>query len=175
MNGSMMQMPLMISSLIRHADRFHGDTQIVSRSVEGPLHRYTYRDAHRRARKLARALERLGVADGERVATLAWNGYRHFELYYAVSGMGAIVHTINPRLFGEQLAYIVNHAEDALVFFDLTFVPLVEKLAPACPGVRAWVAMTDRAHMPASAPPAWLCYEELLDAARSTSASRASR
>jgi fatty-acyl-CoA synthase len=164
MNGSMMQMPLMISSLIRHADRFHGDTQIVSRSVEGPLHRYTYRDAHRRARKLARALERLGVADGERVATLAWNGYRHFELYYAVSGMGAIVHTINPRLFGEQLAYIVNHAEDALVFFDLTFVPLVEKLAPACPGVRAWVAMTDRAHMPASAPPAWLCYEELLDA-----------
>ena len=164
MNGLMMQMPLTISSLIRHADRFHGDTQIVSRSVEGPVHRYTYRDAHGRSRRLARALERLGVTEGDRVATLAWNGYRHFELYYAVSGIGAIVHTINPRLFGDQLAYIVNHAEDALVFFDLTFAPLVEKLAPACPGVKAWVAMTDRAHMPAAAPAALLCYEELLDA-----------
>jgi virulence-associated protein VagC len=95
MNGLMMQMPLMISSLIRHADRLHGDTQIVSRSVEGPLHRYAYRDAHNRSRRLARALGRLGVAAGDRIATLAWNGYRHLELYYAVSGIGAIVHTIN--------------------------------------------------------------------------------
>ena len=105
MDGLMMNMPLMISSLLRHADRHHGDTEIVSRSVEGPIHRYTYRDAHARARRLARALARLGVRDGERVGTLAWNGYRHFELYYAVSGMGAIIHTINPRLFFDQLAY----------------------------------------------------------------------
>ena len=133
MLGLMMNRPLLISSLIRHADRCHGDTEIVSRTIEGPIHRYTYRDAHVRARRLARALARLGVAPGERVGTLAWNGYRHFELYYAVSGMGAVIHTINPRLFLDQLTYIVNHAEDRLVFFDLTFLPLVEKLAPALP------------------------------------------
>ncbi|MFI4887769.1 MAG: 3-(methylthio)propionyl-CoA ligase [Burkholderiales bacterium] len=164
MQGLMMNMPLMISSLIRHADRFHGDTEIVSRTVEGPIHRYTYHDAHVRSRKLARALSRLGVRDADRVATLAWNGYRHFELYYAVSGMGAIIHTINPRLFPDQLAYIVNHAEDTAVFFDLTFAPLIEKLSPICKGVKAWVAMTDQAHMPHGAPADWLCYENLLAA-----------
>ncbi len=163
MLGLMMQWPLLIASLIRHADQNHGDTEIVSRTVEGPIHRYTYRDAHTRARKLANALTRLGVAPGECVGTLAWNGYRHFELYYGVSGMGAVLHTINPRLFRDQLDYIVNHAGDRLVFFDLTFLPLVEQLAPACPQVAAWVAMTDRAHMPVSAMPDLLCYEELLD------------
>ena len=101
MQGLMMDVPLMISSLIRHADRCHSDTEIVSRTVEGPVHRYTYHDAHVRSRQLARALSRLGVHNADRVGTLAWNGYRHFELYYAVSGMGAIVHTINPRLFHE--------------------------------------------------------------------------
>src|SRR5580765_4845452 len=105
MLGLMMDAPLMISSLIQHADRYHGDAEIVSRTVEGPIHRYTYRDAHARSRRLARALRRLGVEPGDRVATLAWNGYRHFELYYAVSGIEAIVHTINPRLFFEQLTY----------------------------------------------------------------------
>ena len=164
MDGLMMNLPLMISSLIRHADRFHGDTEIVSRSVEGPIHRYTYRDAHARSRRLARALARLGVRDGDRVATLAWNGYRHFELYYGVSGMGAVVHTINPRLFQDQLVYIVNHAEDCYVFFDLTFVPLAEKLAPRCPGVKGWIAMTGHASMPAAQLPNLLCYEELLAA-----------
>ena len=119
MLGLMMDTPLMISSLIRHADRNHGDAEIVSRTIEGPIHRYGYRDAHTRTRRLARALTRLGVRDGDRVGTLAWNTYRHFELYYAISGMGAIVHTINPRLFHDQLVYIVNHAEDAIVFFDL--------------------------------------------------------
>ena len=163
MLGLMMQWPLLIASLIRHADQNHGDTEIVSRTVEGPIHRYTYRDAHTRARKLANALTRLGVAPGECVGTLAWNGYRHFELYYGVSGMGAVLHTINPRLFRDQLDYIVNHAGDRLVFFDLTFLPLVEQLAPACPQVAAWVAMTDRAHMPDSAMPDLLCYEGLLD------------
>jgi 3-(methylthio)propionyl---CoA ligase len=162
MQGQMMDVPLMISSLIRHADRYHGDAEIVSRTIEGPIHRYTYRDAHARARRLARALTRLGIKPDDRVGTLAWNGYRHFELYYAVSGMGAITHTINPRLFHEQLTYIINDAEDELVFFDLTFAPLVEKLAGACKGVKHWIAMTDAAHRPAAEIPRLICYEDLL-------------
>jgi fatty-acyl-CoA synthase len=162
LRGLMMDMPLLISSLIVHAERCHGDTEIVSRSVEGPIHRYTYADAHKRARQLAQALARLGVRQGDRIGTLAWNGYRHLELYYGVSGMGAVIHTVNPRLFPEQLTYIVNHAEDAHVVFDLTFAPLVEKLAPHCKGVRGWVAMTDRAHMPQMSVPNLLCYEELI-------------
>jgi 3-(methylthio)propionyl---CoA ligase len=160
----MMAMPLAISSLIRHADRYHGDTEVVSRTAEGPIHRYTYAEAHRRSRQLARALQRLGVAPGERVGTLAWNGYRHFELYYAVSGMGAVIHTINPRLFPEQIAYIVGHAEDCIVCFDISFAPLVAKLAPSCPGVQAWVAMTDRAHLPQLEGLDVLCYEDLVAA-----------
>ncbi|HSV18150.1 MAG TPA: 3-(methylthio)propionyl-CoA ligase [Casimicrobiaceae bacterium] len=164
MQGLMMTMPLMISSLIRHADRWHGDTEIVSRTIEGPIHRYTYRDAHARSRQLARALLRLRIAPGDRVATLAWNGYRHFELYYGVSGMGAVIHTVNPRLFFEQLVYIIGHAQDRLVFFDLTFAPLVERLAAQCASVEAWVAMTDRAHMPELVLPNLLCYEDLLTA-----------
>ncbi len=164
MLGLMMDEPLLIASLLRHADRYHGDTEIVSRTTEATIHRYTYRDAHIRARKLANALGRLGVAAGDRVGTLAWNGYRHFELYYAVSGMGGVIHTVNPRLFPEQIGYIVNHAEDKVVCFDITFAPLVEKLAPACKGVKAWVAMTDRAHMPTAAIPNLLCYEELVAA-----------
>jgi acyl-CoA synthetase (AMP-forming)/AMP-acid ligase II len=164
MQGLMMEVPLLISSLIRHADRYHGDAEIVSRTVEGPIHRYTYRDAHERARRLARALGRLGVASGDRVGTLAWNGYRHFELYYAISGMGAVTHTINPRLFHDQLAYIIDHAEDKLVFFDLTFVTLVEQLAPVCRGVKHWVAMSDREHLPRTTLPGLLCYEDLLAA-----------
>jgi len=164
LRGLSMDTPLLVSSLIEHAARSHGDTEIVSRTVEGPIHRYTYADARKRAKQLAQALARLGVKEGERVGTLAWNGFRHFELYYAVSGMGAVVHTINPRLFPDQLTYIVNHAGDRYVFFDLTFVPLVEKLAPACKDVKGWVAMTDRAHMPQAALPNLLCYEELVAA-----------
>src|SRR3954469_24019161 len=148
MQGLMMDMPLLVSSLIEHADRNHGDTEIVSRTVEGPIHRYTYRDANTRAKKVAEALLKLGIKVGDRIGTLAWNGYRHFELYYGISGMGAVCHTINPRLFPEQIVYIVGHAADRLVFFDVTFAPLVATLAPQCPGVEAWVAMTDRAHMP---------------------------
>jgi len=163
--GLMMHWPLTISSIIRHADRCHGDTEVVSRTVEGPIHRYTYRDAHARARRLANALTRLAVAPGECVGTLAWNGFRHVELYYAVSGMGAVIHTINPRLFHDQLEYIVNHARDRIVCFDLTFLPLVEKLAPACPTVTTWIALTDRAHMPASTTlPNLACYEDLVGA-----------
>ncbi|CAJ92651.1 3-(methylthio)propionyl-CoA ligase [Cupriavidus necator] len=162
--GQMMSAPLLISSIIKHAARYYGSTEIVSRRTEGDLHRYTYRDCELRARKLAQALGALGVKQGERVGTLAWNGYRHLEIYYGVSGMGAVCHTINPRLFPEQIAYIVNHAEDGYVFFDLTFLPLVEGVAPHCPNVRGWVAMTDRAHMPAESKVPLLCYEELVDA-----------
>ena len=164
MHGLMMDMPLAISELIRHADRHHGATEIVSRTVEGGLHRYTYSDAHARARRLANALKSLGVAMHDRVATLAWNGYRHFEIYYAAAGSGAVIHTINPRLFPDQIVYIANHAEDKVVCFDLTFAPLVEKLAPQLKSVRHFVAMTDRAHMPREKIPNLLCYEELLEA-----------
>jgi fatty-acyl-CoA synthase len=162
--GLMQDAPLLISSILVHAAGCHGDTEVVSRTVEGGIHRYTYADAHARAKRVAQALARLGVTQGDRVATLAWNGYRHFELYYGISGMGAVIHTINPRLFGEQIEYIVGHAEDQYLFFDLTFAPIVEKLAPKCPGVRGWVAMTDRAHMPVIPGAELLCYEELLAA-----------
>jgi 3-(methylthio)propionyl---CoA ligase len=163
MRGQMMDMPLLVSSLIEHADRNHGDVEIVSRTVEGPVHRTTYSEAHARSKRLAQALRRLGVKEGDRVGTLAWNGYRHYELYYGVSGMGAVMHTINPRLFPEQLAFIVGHAEDQHVFFDLTFAPLVEKLSPACKAVKGWVAMCDRGHVPQAKIPNLLCYEELLE------------
>src|SRR5213083_3046061 len=148
MHGLMMDMPLLISGLLQHADRHHGDTEIVSKTVDGSVHRYTYRDAHARARKLAGALQRLGVQPGERIATLAWNSYRHFEIYYAVAGSGAVIHTINPRLFPDQIAYIANHAEDKVLFFDTTFAPLVEKLGPQLKGVKAFVAMAPQEQMP---------------------------
>ena len=164
MLGLMMQTPLLISALLEHADRHHGDTEIVSRTVEGPIHRYTYHDAHVRARRLAAALTTLGVREGERIATLAWNGYRHFEIYYAVSGMGAVCHTINPRLVPEQIVYIANHAEDSYLFSDLTFLPLLEKIAGHCKSLRGIVLMTDRAHMPKTSLPNVLCYEELIEA-----------
>jgi fatty-acyl-CoA synthase len=132
-----------VSGLLRHADRHHGDTGIVSKNVDGSLHRYTYREAHRGARRLANALKRLGVKAEDRVATLAWNGYRHFEIYYAVAGSGAVIHTINPRLFPDQVAYIANHAEDKVIFYDTSFAPLVEKLKPQLKTVKAFVAMNE--------------------------------
>jgi len=162
--GLMQDRPLLISSLIEHAACFHPHAEIVSRTTEGPIHRCTYADIHRRAKQLANALEVRGVGPGDRIATLAWNGYRHMELYYGVSGMGAVLHTINPRLFPEQIEYIVNHAEDQFLFFDLSFVPLVERLAKALPTVRGFVVMTDREHLPECSIPRLLCYEELLDA-----------
>jgi len=165
MNGLMMQKQLLISSLIVHADRHHGDTEIVSRRVEGDIHRYTFRDCHRRARQMANALTGLSVKPCDRIGTLAWNGYRHLELYYGVSGMGAILHTINPRLHEDQVAYIANHAEDQYIFFDLTFLPLIKAVAGRCKTVKAFIAMTDRAHMPKDAGiDNLLCYEDLIDA-----------
>ena len=163
MLGLMMDRPLLVSDLLRHADRHHGAIEIVSKTVEtGAIHRYTYHDAHVRARRLANALKRLGVQRSDRVATLGWNSYRHYEIYYAVAGSGAVIHTINPRLFADQIVYIANHAEDKVVFFDVTFAPLVEKLAAQVKAVKHWVAMTERAHMPKVANA--LCYEELLAA-----------
>jgi fatty-acyl-CoA synthase len=160
----MQETPLLISSLIDFAALYHGDVEVVSRTVEGPIHRYTYRDAQGRAKQLANVLDRLGVKQGDRVGTLAWNGYRHFELYYGVSGIGAVLHTINPRLFPEQLVYIVNHAEDGYIFLDLTFVPLLEAIADKLSGVKGFVIMTDEANMPESKLPNTLCYETLLAA-----------
>src|SRR5712692_6722149 len=162
MHGLMQDQPLLISSLIAYADRRHGATEIVSRTIEGPIHRYTYRDAHARVRRLANALKRLGVKEGDRVGTLAWNGFRHFEIYFAVSGIGAVCHTINPRLFADQLSYIVNHAEDKVMFLDLTFVPIAEKMAALWGPVEHYVIMTDRAHMPQTGLPGALCYEDLV-------------
>jgi acyl-CoA synthetase (AMP-forming)/AMP-acid ligase II len=162
MRGMMMDRPLLISQLVAYAARYHRDAEIVSRAIEGGIHRYRYGDLEARAKRLAKALQRLDVGRGDRVATLACNSYRHLELYFAISGMGAVCHTINPRLFPDQLRYIVNHAEDRLLFVDLTFVPLVEKLAAEFKPVRHYVIMTDRAHMPQTSLPNVLCYEELI-------------
>jgi 3-(methylthio)propionyl---CoA ligase len=158
--GQMMQRPLLISSLIDFAAEVHGRSEIISQTVEGGIHRYTYRQARARILQLANVLIGLGVKPGDRVATLAWNGYRHFELYYAISGIGAVCHTINPRLSAEQFVYIGNHAEDTILFYDTTFQPLVDKLRPAWKTIKQYVAMTDRAHMPAGEN--LLCYEDLM-------------
>jgi fatty-acyl-CoA synthase len=161
----MMQQPLLISSLLKHAERHHGEREIVSRRVEGNLHRSTYRELARRSRQMANALAALGVGAGERVATLAWNGYRHMELYYAVSGSGAVLHTLNPRLHPDQVVWIADHAEDQVLFFDLTFLPLVEAIADRVRTIKTFVVMTDREHMPAAGKIAGLlCYEDLVNA-----------
>ncbi|MBL0075705.1 MAG: long-chain-fatty-acid--CoA ligase [Rhodocyclaceae bacterium] len=163
MLGLMQDRPLLISTVIEHAAKFHPAAEIVSRTAEGPIHRCTYADIHRRSKQLANALTKLGVQPGERVASLAWNGYRHMEMYFGVSGTGAVLHTINPRLFPEQIEYIANHAEDQFLFFDLTFLPIVEKLAAAMTSVKGFVLMTDRTHLPAiTRVPNLICYEDLI-------------
>jgi fatty-acyl-CoA synthase len=162
--GQMMSEPLLISSIIRHADRQFGKNEIVSRRVEGDIHRYTYTDCHARSRRMANALKKLGVKMGDRVATLAWNGYRHMELYYAVSGSGAVLHTINPRLFAEQVAYIANHAEDQYLFFDLTFLQAAEAFSAHCTTIKGYVLMCDRDRMPKEHTiKNLMCYEDLID------------
>ncbi len=163
MLGLMMEMPLLVSSLIRHAAANHAEAEIVSRTVEGPIHRYTYADAHLRAQQMANALTGLGIKPGDRIGTIAWNGYRHYEVWFGTSGMGAVCHTMNPRLHPDQMAYLLNHAEDRYVFVDLTFLPLIEQVAPHVPGLEGVVVMTDRAHMPDTTLANAFCYEELLD------------
>ena len=162
MQGLMMETPLLVSSIIKHAALYHGEREIVSRTVEGPIHRTTYAGLEARAKQLVHALEQLGVKPGDRVATLAWNGYRHLELYYALSGMGAVLHTLNPRLFPEQLAYILNHAEDQYLFLDTTFLPLAEGLAPHLKTVKGFVVMTDEGHLPETKLNGAMAYEALI-------------
>jgi len=163
LRGLMMDRPLLVSSALEYGAEIHQDREIVSVTVEGPIHRYSYGEASKRAAQLAHALLDMGIEPGHRVATLAWNGYRHLELYYAISGIGAVCHTINPRLFPEQMIYIVNHAQDVVLFFDTTFAPLIAKLRDKLPKGLILVAMTDRAHMPAMPGlDGMLCYEDML-------------
>jgi 3-(methylthio)propionyl---CoA ligase len=162
MQGLMSERPLLVSAIIKHAATYHRDTEIVSRTVEGPIHRYTYGAAERRAKQLARALLRLGIRPGDRVGTLAWNTFRHFELYYAVSGIGAICHTINPRLFDDQIIFIVNHAADRLLFVDTTFIPLIERLGPHLPAQCRIVLMTEESSEPAASFGKLPCSERLI-------------
>lgn len=165
MLGLMQDRPLMISSLIEHAAAFHGDTEIVSRTPEGPVRRTSWREVNECAKQVANALAELGVRHGDRVATLAWNSDRHLALYFGVSGTGAVMHTVNPRLFPEQISYIVNHAEDRVLFFDVTFAPLVSALASTFESVEHFVVMTDREHMPdVPGVPAdrLLCWEDVI-------------
>jgi acyl-CoA synthetase (AMP-forming)/AMP-acid ligase II len=149
MLGLMQNQPLLISGLIAHAERHHGDGEIVSRRVEGDIHRYQWRDVARRSRQVANALDGMQLLFSDRVATLAWNGYRHLELYFGVSGSGRVLHTINPRLHPEQIAWIANHAEDQVLCFDTTFLPLVQAVHAKCPGIRQYVALCEADKLPA--------------------------
>lgn len=148
LHGLMMDRPLLVVPLLQYAAQFHSDTEVVTRSVEGPIHRTTYAELYRRTQRLANALIALGIKPGDRVATLAWNTWRHMELYFAVAGIGAICHTINPRLSGEQMRYIIDHAEDRLLFFDLTFADAVAENCKGSPSLLHRIALTDNAHRP---------------------------
>ena len=162
MNGLMMDMNLSISSIVDHAERVNGDAEIVSVTADNPRHRYTYKEAFGRARQLADAMTNWGLSTGDRIATLAWNDYRHFETYYGSACAGYVCHTINPRLFPEQLVYIINHAEDRYVFVDPDFLPIVEGLADQCPTVQGWVVLAPEAAMPETSLANAICYETLV-------------
>ena len=164
MRAQMMDYPLTVTSIMRHARRVHGRTTVASVTVDNANQEYTWGDAFRRVDQLGNALQRLGVKPGERIATLAWNDHRHLELYFGIACLGAVCHTINPRLFPEQVAYIINHAEDQWLFVDPLIAPLLEKLHPNLPSVKGYVLLTDRAYMPETSLPNALCYEELLAA-----------
>lgn len=164
MHGLMMDTQLSISSILRHAEKVHTHCEIVSRKPEGGILRYTYADAGKRARRAANALQKLGVKQQDRVATLAWNSHRHYELYFAVSGSGAVLHTVNPRLFPEQIIYILNHAEDEVLFLDIQFIPLIEAVREHLPRLKHIVLMVDKDKMPESKLDL-LCYEDLLEQA----------
>ncbi|MDD9935605.1 MAG: long-chain-fatty-acid--CoA ligase [Myxococcales bacterium] len=158
----MQDWPLLVPSILEHARINHGEQEVVTRTVEGPIHRYTYAELYGRAKRCAKALSKLGVGEGDVVATLAWNTHRHMEAWYGIMGIGAVCHTLNPRLFTEQIVYIANHAEDQYVFTDLTFVPICEAIESQCPGIKGFVIMTDREHMPETRLDNAICYEDLL-------------
>ena len=164
MQGLMMDMPLLISGLIDYAATYHGDAEIVAREIEGDIHRYTYAEAHPRIKKMALALQRLGIKPGDRVGTLAWNTHRHWEMFYAAPGVGIVLHTINPRLFPDQLVYIINHAEDRLLFVDRITLPIVEAILPKLTSVEGVVVMAARERMPETKLAKVMCYEDLIDA-----------
>ncbi|UTW44417.1 long-chain fatty acid--CoA ligase [bacterium SCSIO 12696] len=164
MQAQMMDFPLTVTSVMRHAQRAHATTRVASITLDNPAQEYDWSEAFRRVAQLGNGLKTLGVQQGDRVATLAWNDHRHLELYFAVAGIGAVCHTVNPRLFPEQVAYILNHAEDQWVFVDPLIVPLLEKLHPSLPSVKGYVVLTDRSHMPETALINVFCYEELLAA-----------
>ena len=162
--GTMQDWPLLVWRLIDHAAVNHPRREVVTLTVEGGVHRSNWLEIRDRARRVAQSLARLGIQPGDRVATLAWNTHRHVESWYGISGMGAVAHTINPRLFEEQIVYIANHAADRVLFFDLSFLALVERLAPQLPSIEHFVLMTDRAHMPSSSPLDLLCFEDMIAA-----------
>ncbi|MEL6477126.1 MAG: long-chain-fatty-acid--CoA ligase [Pseudomonadota bacterium] len=164
MLGLMQDWPLRVSTIIDHAARFHTGRAVLSRSIEGPITRTTWGALHGRAKRVTQALRRLGIAPGTVVGAMAWNTQRHMEVWYGVPGAGAVLHTLNPRLSGEQLTYIISHAEDAWIFIDHDLVRVLEPIAADLPGVKGYIVMTDRAHMPDTSLPNALCYEELLDA-----------
>ena len=162
MLGAMQDWPLLVWKLIDHAAINHGAREVISLTCEGNEHRSNWREIQQRAKQVASALRRKGIGPGDRVATLAWNTYRHVESWYGISGMGGVAHTINPRLFDDQIVYIANHAEDRVLFFDLTFVKMVERLAPLLTSIEHFVLLTDRAHMPTDSTLDLLCYEDLV-------------
>ncbi len=162
MLGLMQDWPLTVDKILDHAKTWHGDTEIVSRSVEGPIVRTTWARVHERAKRMSNALLKLGVKPGDRVATLAWNTGRHIEAWYAIMGMGAVCHTLNPRLFAEQLCYIIGHAEDQIIFTDLSFLPILVEHRDKMPSVKHVVVMTDEAHMKDCPLPGALCFETLV-------------
>ncbi|MBS0332908.1 MAG: AMP-binding protein, partial [Proteobacteria bacterium] len=162
MLGLMQNWPLTVDKILDHAKTWHGDREIVSRSVEGPIARSTYAEVHTRAKKLSNALKSLGIKPGDRCATLAWNTARHIEAWYGVMGIGAVCHTLNPRLFAEQLCYIIGHAEDQVIFTDLTFLPVLQEHRHKMTSVKHFVVLTDEAHMQPDVLPGALCYETLI-------------
>lgn len=163
MHGLMMNSPLTITSMMEYADKIHSSTEIVSVTSDNPRHRYTFSDAFKRVRKLANCLQKLGAKKEDCIATLAWNDYRHFEIYYAVSCSGMVCHTINPRLFPEQIEYIINHANDQFILLDVAFFPLIEQIKEKIPSVKGIVVMTDNANMPETTLENVYCYETLLE------------
>src|SRR5262245_47155270 len=162
MLGLMQNWPLTVDKLIDHARSWHGDREIVTRSVEGPIVRTTWAEVHTRAKRVSNALKGLGVQVGDRVATLAWNTGRHIEAWYAIMGIGAVCHTLNPRLFVEQLCYIINHAEDRIIFTDLTFAAVLAENRAKMPSVKHIIVMTDEAGMAGVDLPGALCFETLV-------------
>ena len=163
MFGAMQDVPLLVNRILDHALVNHPEREIVSRLVEGNIHRETYADAHLRSRKLSQALQALGFGQGDVLATLAWNTHRHFEAWYGITGIGGVYHTLNPRLFAEQLSYIINHAGDKVIFTDLTFVPILEGIEKEIPNVKGFIILTDAAHMPETTLSNAHCYEDLID------------